>query len=156
MNKTETIDNHFMALALEQAQKAFDAGEIPIGAVVASPSGEILGSGYNQTEMMHCQSRHAEIIAIENACKTRADWRLSNCTIYITLEPCFMCVGLITLSRIERIVFGAKSDLFGYDLDKYSLPDLYQKHIKGITGGVMVNEAQLLLKNFFKLQRKKG
>lgn len=145
-----------MKKALGYAKKAYERGEVPIGAVVVSPEGKIIGGSYNRTEESHCQSGHAEVGAIERAGKKQSDWRLEGCTLYVTLEPCFMCMGLLGLSRIERLVYGADSPLFGYHLDKDSMPCLYRKHIKGITSGVLAEESQKLLEQFFKQTRKKG
>lgn len=144
-------DRYFMQKALEQAQVAFKHNEIPIGAIVIDSQSNIIGKGYNQVEQKRCQIYHAETLAIKEACKVKQDWRLSNCTIYITLEPCVMCLGLICLSRIERVVYAAKSPLFG--CNKEIMPALYQQHIKGITSGVMSSEAEDLLKFFFKQKR---
>jgi tRNA(adenine34) deaminase len=143
-------DNFFMQQALLQAYKALEKDEVPIGAIIVNNLGSIIGKGYNLTEDKYSQSNHAEIRAIQNAGKKIKDWRLEYCTIYVTLEPCLMCISLIGLSRIERVVYGADSPLFGYHLDKEILPDLYKRHIKGITKGVMANEVELLLKKFFK------
>lgn len=149
-------DAAFMKLALDQAQRALKIDEIPIGAIIVGPEGKILGRGYNRVEKNLSQSRHAEVIAVERAGKKLQNWRLEKCTVYVTLEPCLMCMSLLGLSRVERLVYGAKSHLFGFDLDKEVMPSLYKKHIKGITGGVMEDEAVLLLKTFFKKQRKTG
>jgi tRNA(adenine34) deaminase len=148
-------DSYFMQKALLLARKAAHADEVPIGAVVVSAEGVILGGGYNQTVKKHAQSRHAEVCAIERAGRRIHDWRLDNCTVYVTLQPCIMCMGLMCLSRISRLVYGAQSPLFGYDgLD--SLPCFYKKHLKGISAGVLAEESQSLLEQFFKQKRKKG
>lgn len=147
-------DSYFMKKALVLARKAADQDEVPIGAVVVSAEGVILGSGYNQTVKKHTQSRHAEVCAIERAGKKMQDWRLDDCTIYVTLQPCIMCMGLMCLSRISRLVYGAQSPLFGYDSGFDSLPCFYKKHIKGITTGVLAEESQSLLEQFFKQKRK--
>lgn len=147
------LDNYFMDLAIKQAKKAYKLNEVPVGSIVVSEDNKIIGRGYNKTEKLNCQSKHAEIIAIEKACKNIGDWRLNGTTIYVTLEPCLMCFGLIGLSRIKRIVYGAESLLFGYHIDKDRLTDLYQKHIKDISKGIQENEINLLLKQFFKKQR---
>lgn len=146
-------DSYYMSQALELAKMAYGRQEIPIGCVVVNKDGEIIGKGYNQTENKQCQLYHAETLAIKEASGIVRDWRLSNCTIYITLEPCVMCMGLICLSRIERIVFAAKSPVFGCNIDKEDLPQLYQKHVHGITQGVMKHESENLLKLFFKQKR---
>jgi tRNA(adenine34) deaminase len=148
-------DVYYMELALRQAERAFKLNEVPIGALIVDNHGEIIARGFNLSETKHAQSRHAEVIAIERAGKKRGGWRLDNCTIYVTLEPCMMCIGLIAMSRLERIVYGAKSPLFGYDLDKESLPELYKKQIRGISQGVLAEKAELLLKNFFRNKRNK-
>lgn len=146
----------FMRQALILANEAAEAGEVPIGALIISSEGEMIGRGSNQTEGKHSQSRHAEIIAIEKAGEYKFDWRLSGCTIFVTIEPCLMCISLICLSRISRLVYGAQSPLFGYHLDRESLPPVYRKHIEGITSGILGDESQQLLENFFKKKRIKG
>lgn len=144
-----------MKKALGYARRAAQRNEIPVGAVVVSPYGEILGSGYNKVEKTHCQSNHAEAIAIQAATKKTHDWRLTDCTLYVTLEPCMMCISLIALSRISRVVYGAQSPLFGYHLDKEGVLALYTKQIKNITSGVEADEAGQLLRDFFKKKREK-
>lgn len=156
MSQMSDIDIYFMKNALAHAKKAFKRGEIPIGAVVVSSQGVVVGSGYNLTEHACSQSRHAEVRAVERAGKKLGDWRLDGCTLYVTLQPCLMCMSLVSLSRITRLVYGAQSPLFGYHLDKESLPCLYKKHIKGITSGVLETESKELLEQFFKIKRKKG
>lgn len=148
-------DAYFMHKALQLAHKAYQRNEVPIGAVVISAQGETLGRGYNRTEQECSQSRHAEVSAIERAGNKLQDWRLDGCTLYVTLEPCLMCMSLMSISRVSRIVYGAESPLFGYHLDKEILPPLYKKHIKGITSGVLEEESRMLLEQFFKQRRKK-
>jgi len=149
MNK----DTAFMQQALSLGQAAASHGEIPVGAVIVSPYGEILGTGMNYVERYHCQSHHAEVRAIEQACKTLQTWRLDGCTLYVTLEPCMMCISLCALSRIERVVYGAQSPFFGYHLDKEGILSLYTKQIKNITSGILGDEAAAMLKDFFKHKR---
>ncbi len=146
-------DRRYMRAALDLAEIAAQKDEVPIGAVVISPDGKIIGSGYNQTEQLYCQSRHAEVGAIEQAGKELKDWRLIDCTIYVTIQPCLMCISLIGLSRISRVVYGAESPLFGYHLDKESLPSIYKKHIGGISSGVLADETERLIEAFFKEKR---
>ncbi len=153
MSLIEKEDKKFMTLALKQAKYAFSKNEIPVGAVIISRDKVILARGYNKVESLNCQNKHAEIIAIEKACKKLKNWRLNNCTLYVTLEPCLMCMGLIGLSRISRVVWGVKSELFGYNIDNQSCPNLYKKHIKGITQGVLHDKIEILLKQFFKNKR---
>ena len=153
--KSIDIDIYYMQLALKKAKYAFAKRELPIGAVIVSSNNEILSYGYNKVESNFSQSKHAEIVAIESASKKLQDWRLTGCTIYVTLEPCLMCMGLIGLSRISRVVFAAHSKLFGYKTNNI-LPKLYKNHIKDVTHGVCAQEAIILLKNFFKNKREKG
>ena len=148
-------DESFMRQALQMALKAFDSDEVPIGALVVSPEGAVIGKGYNRTEALHSQSRHAEVCAIEQAGESSHGWRLIGCTLYVTVEPCIMCMGLVGLSRIVRVVYGAKSPLFGASLEREMLPSVY-KHIEGITSGICETEVEELMKRFFKDKRKKG
>lgn len=149
-------DSEYMMQALKLAKKAYAQGEIPIGALVVTQEGVVLGKGYNLTEHRCSQSSHAEVRAIEQAGRKLGDWRLDGCTLYVTLQPCLMCLGLLCLSRITRLVYGARSPLFGYDLDNEVLPCLYKKHIRGVTSGVMEEESKKLLEQFFKVKRKTG
>ncbi len=139
----------FMDKALKQASKALSIDEVPIGAIVVDSQGTIIGRGYNQTERKGSQLEHAEIIAIRSASKKMGDWRLNGCSIYVTLEPCLMCFGLIQLSRLSGVTYGAPSTLFGVGLSgaKESLPS----YVKGlvIEGGVLQDESLRLLKLFF-------
>lgn len=147
------IDIEFMKIALKQAQIAANKDEVPIGAIIVDKNNNILSKAYNTSQKDCSQSKHAEIKAIEKAGKKLNSWYLTDCTIYVTLQPCLMCFSLIGLSRISRIVYGAESILFGRNLDKELLPDLYKKNIKDITKGLLTEEAQSLLKIFFKKKR---
>lgn len=150
-------DAHFMRAAFKQAQKAFEQNEVPIGAVVVNKHGKIIGRGYNQVEKKHSQTAHAEIDAIKKATKKMGNWRLENCWLYVTLQPCSMCMGLIKLSRIAGVVFGAPSPLFGYHLDNGKGSRVY-KNDTIVIDGINHDEAAQLLKRFFKIKRedKKG
>ena len=152
---TSQQDTFFMQKALDCAHMALQAGEVPIGAIVVSPHGEILGSGYNMVEFYHSQLHHAEVLAVQKAGELSSNWRLNGCTLYVTLEPCMMCISLCALSRIERIVFGARSPLFGFSLDKEGVLALYTRQIKNITEGILSEPAALLLQDFFKYTREK-
>lgn len=149
-------DEQYMRQALADARAAGERGEVPIGAVIVSPDGQILGRGGNCVEESFSQVRHAEICALEAAGRSVKDWRLAGATLYVTLEPCMMCISAIALSRIERIVYGAPSPLFGYTLDKEGVLQVYTKHIKNITSGVCADEAAQLLREFFRRERKSG
>jgi len=147
---------YYMDLALEQAKISLKNNEVPVGAVIVDENDKIIGSAFNQMEKLGCQSKHAEVIAIEQACKKRGDWRLDGCSIYITLEPCVMCFGLISLSRFKAIYFGAHSPLFGFGLDNVGVFPLYKKDLF-IEGGIKAQNSMALLKDFFKEKRiKKG
>ena len=158
------LNNHhfYMEKALVLAQKAADLDEVPVGAVVVGPDGAILGTGFNQVEAMQSQTGHAEIIAIKQASAHLGNWRLEDCSIYVTLEPCNMCMGLIRLSRLDRLIYGASSPLFGYrfidekgrDLDNEGLAWVYKNDVI-VESGVGAQEAQKLLKQFFQKKRKK-
>lgn len=143
-------DVTMMQKALTYAKRAGRAGEVPIGAVIVDSKGQFLGAGANRVERTHCQSEHAEVRAIKNACRRQGDWRLEGCTLYVTLEPCMMCISLAAISRVERVVFGAASPVFGYRLDKEGALTLYTKRIKNITEGVLADEAAQVLKDFFR------
>lgn len=147
-------DVDYMNQSLELAQKAYKMGEVPIGAIVVSPEGKLLGAGYNQTESKKCQDQHAEMCAIRAACEARGDWRLDGCTLYVTLEPCVMCLGCIVLSRVERLVYAADSPTHGYHFGHENMCQLYAKKLKNITSGVCKEEARALLKQFFAEQRR--
>ena len=96
-----TLDEEYMEKALALAEKAFEMGEIPVGALVVDPEGNIIGEGYNLRETTHSPTAHAEVLAIEQAAKTLGQWRLSDCTLYVTLEPCPMCAGAILGARFS-------------------------------------------------------
>ena len=142
-----------MQKALEYAQKAADEGEVPIGAIVVDAVGDIIGVGYNQVEQKHTQTAHAEMQALREAAAHRGDWRLENCFLYVTLEPCTMCNGAARLSRLEAIIFGAQSNLFGCHLDKDSFVPLYTSDAPFFKGGVCEKECVDILKIFFKRRR---
>ncbi len=144
----------FMQQALEYARQAYRAQEVPIGAVVVNNQGEIIGAGFNQVELSHTQRAHAESIAIEQAGLNRRDWRLNDCWLYVTLEPCAMCMGLIALSRMQGVVYAAPSPLFGYRLDKDAALSVYNRDLLCVVEGVMQEEASKLLKDFFQQKRK--
>jgi tRNA(adenine34) deaminase len=146
-------DNAFMAEALAHARVAAGHGEVPIGAVVVNAEGEIIGSGYNATEGCHTQAAHAEIRALAAAGMRKNDWRLTECWLYVTLEPCFMCMGLVYLSRLAGVVYGAQSPLFGGQLDSSRMVSVYKVNTLIVIGGVCKQEASDMLKAFFKKKR---
>ena len=146
----------FMLLALAQAEKALAKDEVPVGAVVVNPEGVVVARAYNKVEAKGCQIAHAEMLAIQKACKKLGDWRLNGYWVYVTLEPCAMCMNLMKLSRIAGVVFGAESPLFGYHLDKNDGVRVYNSNAIEILGGIFSEKSVSLLRRFFKNKRKKG
>lgn len=144
----------FMSQALALAQKAYDLGEVPVGAVVVYKN-EVIGRGYNLRETAHSALAHAELVAIDQACKALGSWRLENCTLYVTLEPCTMCTGAIINSRIKQVVFSCidfKAGGMGGLCDLTLLP---LNHKPEIIMGVMELESTQLLQQFFSKLRNK-
>jgi len=149
-------DLRFMFAALDEAHKALELDEVPIGAVVVRAQ-RIIGRGHNQKETLHDPTAHAEIIAISAAAAHLGDWRLTECTLYVTLEPCPMCAGAIVLARIPRLVYGAEDPKFGGCGSLYTIADDPRtNHQASITTGVCVDECGDLLREFFKRQRSMG
>lgn len=149
-----TCDEQFMAYALAQAQLAADIGETPVGAVIVQ-GGLVIAAAHNTRETKKNALHHAELLAIDDACKALGGWRLPNCTLYVTLEPCPMCAGAIINSRIGRVVFGAydpKAGCAGSVCDLFSMPF---NHKTEVIGGVLLETCALLLQNFFKQLRQK-
>lgn len=146
--------NTFMKRAAELAKISADEGEVPVGAVVVK-DGEIVGEGRNRRETGKNALYHAEIEAIDNACKSLGGWRLWQCDLYVTLEPCPMCAGAIINSRIKNVYFGAydkKAGSFGSVADFNALP---YNHKPQVYGGIMEEECASLLSDFFKKLRSK-
>lgn len=147
---------HFMERAIELAQQAADEGEVPVGAVVVKKStGEIIGEGRNMRETGKNALAHAEIIAINNACKKLGGWRLPDCAIFVTLEPCPMCCGAVINARIDDVIFGAYDLKSGSAVSVQSIFELPYNHRPTVKGGVMETECSTLLSDFFKNLRKK-
>lgn len=148
------LDHQFMLHALMLAEQAEQCGEIPVGAVLVSPDGHILGEGYNQTISNNDPSAHAEMIAIRQASEKIRNYRLIDCTLYVTLEPCPMCAGTILHSRIKRLVFGAMDYKTGAVGSRFHLFEDYKmNHFLEILGGVMQVECRQKLSSFFKRRR---
>ena len=146
----------WMKLAFREAEKAYDQGEIPIGAVVVK-NDQIIGRGYNQCESLNDPTAHAEIIAITSATNTIKNWRLENCSLYVTKEPCPMCAGALINSRIDMVIFGMYDEKEGCCGSLYQLcRDPRFKHQLAVKGGVMENSCRLIMQEFFKKQRKKN
>lgn len=150
-----TLDEEYMTKALELAEKAYALGEIPVGAVVISPDGEVIGEGYNQRELLGSPTAHAEVIAIEQAAKRLGQWRLSGCTLYVTLEPCPMCAGAIMNARLKRVVYGAFDDKNGACASVACLFDERFTHIPYVRSRVLIGQCGEILTRFFKEIRDK-
>lgn len=151
---SETADQTFMALALSLAREAAALGEVPVGAVVVR-NGEVVATAYNRRETGKNALYHAELSAIDAACKKLGGWRLHECELYVTLEPCPMCAGAIVNARIKRVVFGAsdaKAGAFGSVFDMNTFP-LNHKPI--ICGGICEAESRALLQDFFAALRER-
>ena len=149
-------DEEYMREALELAKKAADEGETPVGAIVVKNStGEIIGRGFNLRETEKSPLAHAEIMALNEASRALGGWRVLGCTLYVTLEPCPMCAGAIINSRIERVVYGAKDPKAGSVESVQRMFDLGYNHRPEVTGGVLEDECAQVLREFFKVLRKK-
>ena len=147
-----TMKSEFMRLAIDEAKKAAKRGEIPVGAVIVK-NGEVIARASNRREEKKSVISHAEIEAIELACKAVGDWRLDGCEIYVTLEPCPMCTGAIINSRISTVVFGAY-DLRAGSMDSViNLCDYPYESRPQIYGGIYEDECKMLLTDFFKAVR---
>ena len=145
----------FMQQALIQAQKAFDKGEIPIGAIIVKDN-KIISAGYNTREKTQQAIYHAEIIAIKKACKKLKSWRLNDCEMYVTLEPCAMCAGAILNARIPKVHIACLDDTHGAVVSKYTLlSDGTLNHKTDIIVGEHEVQAKQLIQTFFKKLRKK-
>jgi tRNA(adenine34) deaminase len=146
-------DEFFMKQALRLAKKAEALDESPIGCVIVK-DGKIIARGWNTRQTKQKAIGHAEIMAIEKACRKLGSWRLEGCTLYVTLEPCPMCAGAIIQSRIERVVFGAydpKGGCAGSCTDLFQIPQF--NHHPVVSGGLMEEESAKLLKDFFRKKR---
>ncbi|MCI6647306.1 MAG: nucleoside deaminase [Oscillospiraceae bacterium] len=143
----------YMALALELAREAAAAGEVPVGCVVVSPDGEVIGRGRNLREETGDACAHAEVLAIREACARLGTWRLEGCTLYVTLEPCPMCAGAIINSRIPTVVYGAKEPLSGSCGSVINLFEERYGHHPAIYGGVLREDCAGVLSDFFRTVR---
>lgn len=145
----------WMKEAIKQAKKAAQKDEVPIGCVIVKDD-QIISRAYNKREMKQCSTAHAEILAIEKACKKLGSWRLEDCDLYVTLEPCPMCSGAIIQSRIRNVIFGAYDPKGGCMGSNMNINDVRGfNHYPDIEGGILQDECSRLLKDFFKAKRKK-
>ena len=153
MSEAELQQQSFMRQALEQAQHAWDLGEVPVGAVVVK-DGVVIARGFNQPIGKHDPTAHAEIVALRAAAEVMGNYRLPGCELYVTLEPCLMCSGAMMHARLARVVYGAtdpKTGACGSVVNLFEQEQL--NHHTGITGGVLAEECGAMLKNFFAARR---
>ncbi|WP_073079121.1 nucleoside deaminase [Sporobacter termitidis] len=144
-----------MKSALFEAKKAMEEGEVPVGCVIVDESGAIVGRGCNRREKARNALAHAELMAIDEACKKLSDWRLGGCTLYVTLEPCPMCAGAIINARIPKLYYGAKEEQSG---SCGSVINLFMErfgHSPQIVGGILEPECRALMTEFFRKLREK-
>ncbi|MEZ5312483.1 MAG: tRNA adenosine(34) deaminase TadA [Thermoanaerobaculia bacterium] len=143
-------DESRMRRALERAAEAAGAGEVPVGALVVSPAGEVVGRGRNRREEDQDPTAHAELLAIREAAAVLGSWRLVDCDLYVTLEPCAMCAGAIVLSRVRRVIFGAADPKAGFCGSLGNLvEDERLNHRVTLVSGVLAEECGELLRSFF-------
>lgn len=147
-------DEAFMEEAIKLALLAAEKDEVPVGAVAVC-DGKIIASSYNTREESKCATHHAEILAIEAACRALGGWRLPGVTLYVTMEPCAMCAGAIINSRIERVVYGAKDFRFGAFGSAIDLNAVGLNHRPEVVGGVLGHRCAEILSSYFKDKRKK-
>ncbi|ADL08866.1 tRNA adenosine(34) deaminase TadA [Thermosediminibacter oceani] len=143
----------FMREALKEARKAFEQDEVPVGAVIAY-EGSIIARAHNLRERSQDATAHAEVLAIKAACEAMGTWRLTGCSLYVTLEPCPMCAGAIILARLDRVVFGApdpKAGAAGSVVDLFKVERF--NHHPEVVSGVLAEECGILLKDFFRQKR---
>lgn len=153
MSETE-LYNRFMTAAIGQAQIARDNGDVPVGTVIVHEN-KIIAKGYNQRDQLNDSTAHAEIIALTAACDYIGNWRLNDCTIYVTLEPCPMCAGAMVLARLDRLVYGCDDPKAGACGSLYNIiQDDRLNHRIEITKGVLAEQCSSLLTEFFQNRRK--
>ncbi|MFH5886233.1 tRNA adenosine(34) deaminase TadA [Halalkalibaculum sp. DA3122] len=157
-NSTPTIRQHqkFMLQAFKLAEQAYEEDEIPVGAIVVQED-RIIGKGYNQTERLNDATAHAEMLAISAACSTIESKYLTDCTLYVTLEPCPMCAGALVWSRIERVVFGTLDARAGACGSLFNIADNEKlNHRVEVIQGVMEEDCKWILQHFFENKRSKS
>ena len=147
-------DEAFMQRALALAAQGAARGEVPVGAVLVSAEGEVLGEGYNQPILAHDPTAHAEVVALRAAAERIANYRLENTTLYVTLEPCTMCVGALVHARVGRVVFATTEPKAGSLVSARRLLESgYYNHVFRVEGGLLADEAGRLLSGFFRVRR---
>lgn len=152
-NLNSNTDHSFMRQALALAERAAALGEVPVGALVVL-DGQVVASAYNERESRPSALAHAELTALAAACEKLGRWRLSGCTLYVTLEPCVMCAGALVQSRVDRVVFGATDPKAGAVASLYNvLSDSRLNHRPEVVGGVLADECGEVLRTFFRARR---
>ncbi len=146
-------DVAYMLEAMSLAKHAEDIDEVPVGALIVR-DGKVISRAYNTRESSKCATHHAEILAIEEACRALGGWRLPGCTLYVTMEPCAMCAGAIINARIPRVVFGAPDLRFGAFGSLINLAEIPLNHKPELVGGVLKDENVEILRSYFKKKRK--
>jgi len=150
------MHQNYMYKALELARKAFELGEVPVGAIVTL-NNEIIGCGFNSPISNYDPSAHAEVMALRNAANNIGNYRLTNANLYVTLEPCAMCAGLLVHARIKHLIFGAYEKRSGAIISCDQILDKsYHNHKVMVTSGVLADECAHLMQDFFKLRRKQN
>lgn len=150
-----TSDIHGMQLALQMAQRAYELDEVPVGAIVVQ-NGKVIGQGFNQPIKSLDPSAHAEVVAIRHAATNIENYRLINSCLYVTVEPCTMCTGLLIHSRVKRVVFGATEPKAGAIVSALQLAEQpFYNHKLQTEGGVLATECSALMSQFFAQRRKK-
>ena len=147
-------DEELMRLAVAQAKSADAAGDVPVGAVVVDAAGTVIGEGHNERESAHDPTAHAEVLAIRQAARARGSWRLDDCTLVVTLEPCTMCAGAAVLARLRRVVYGATDPKAGAVGSLWDVVrDRRLNHRPEVVTGVLEDECQELLRGWFERRR---
>lgn len=149
------MDELYMKECLALAKQAAEADEVPVGALIVQ-DGKIISSAFNTRETDKCATHHAEVLAIERACKALGGWRLPRCTLYVTMEPCPMCAGAIVNARIDRVVWGTDDLRAGAFGSVVNLTDLPLNHKPALEGGVMADECRNVLQTYFRKKREKS
>ncbi len=148
----DAVHHHYMSVALEEAYKAAEHADVPVGCVIVK-DGKIIGRGHNRREADHNAVAHAEVMAIQEACNTLGSWRLLDADLYVTLEPCPMCAGGILNARVRALYYGAKEERMGCCGSILNLFEERFHHHPRIYGGIMEDECRHVLQEFFKQQR---
>ena len=146
-------DYIYMKLALKEAEKSLEFDDVPVGALIVK-NNKIISKAHNQKEKKQIATKHAEIIAIERACRKLNTWHLDDCTLYVTVEPCLMCSGAMIQSRIDRVVYATKNEKFGYIESVEKIFENKNNHNVKITNGIYEKEAKKLIQKFFKKKRR--